>query len=83
MRQYHRATQPHELVGPAIWLETPAGRRGQGNSERSGCVECDTMPVLMVAGDAGEDERAFGIYLDMVRRLEGRWFRPAAAAAAS
>ena len=30
---------------------------------------------------AGKDDRAFGIYVDMVRRLEDRWLEPAAGAA--
>ena len=41
----------------------------------------ERVNAAVVAIGAGEDDRAFGIYVDMVRRLEERWLEPAARAA--
>ena len=41
----------------------------------------DRVDDAVVAIAAGKDDRAFGIYVDMVRRLEERWLEPAAGAA--
>ena len=39
------------------------------------------VDAAVAAIDAGADDRAFGIYVDMVRRLTERWLEPAAGAA--
>ena len=41
----------------------------------------ERVNAAVAAIGAGEDDRAFGIYVDMVRRLEERWLEPAAGAA--
>ena len=41
----------------------------------------ERVDEAIAAIGAGADDRAFGIYVDMVRRLEERWLEPAAGAA--
>ena len=41
----------------------------------------DRVDAAVAAIGAGEDDRVFGIYVDMVRRLEERWLEPAAGVA--
>ena len=41
----------------------------------------ERVDVAVASIDAGDRDMAFGIYVDMVRHLEGRWLRPVAGAA--
>ena len=41
----------------------------------------ERVDEAVAAIGAGADDRAFGIYVDMVRRLEERWLEPAAGTA--
>ena len=50
-------------------------------SRRLGMDRRNRVDAAVAAIDAGADDRAFGIYVDMVRRLEDRWLEPAAGAA--
>ena len=38
----------------------------------------ERVSEVVAAIGAGENDRAFGIYVDMVRRLEQRWLEPVA-----
>ena len=63
-------------IAPRISAAIP---QGHAEWDRIG----EQVDEALAAIAAGADERAFGIYVDMVRRLEARWLARAAGAAGS
>ena len=61
-------------IAPRIVAAIP---RGHTDWARIGAQVDEAVAAI----GAGEDDRAFTIYVDMVRRLEERWLEPAAGAA--